>query len=200
MEELRAILRRLGWPVGSLSDEEIASHLADKWYARTGLRQDQVRPGGLAPALGILAAMANEGNLDALCWSADDEVPEAERDGGEFGALGIRSKQGRPGSEPVEPDRRSSRRGPARDLIDFVDTDSSEAATGFLVDVSATGLAFIAETTNAPSVGARIAPTIHRRRGGTTELGCAIVVRTELLSDVLSLVCARLDETWEPDL
>lgn len=200
MEELRAMLQRLSWPVGALSDEEIAGHLADKWYAHTGLRQDQGRPGGLAPAIGIFAAMANEGNLDALCWSADDEAPRAGLDGGEFDWLAIHRKQGRSSREPVEPDRRGSPRGPARDLIDFVDTDSLETSSGFLVDVSATGLAFIAETTEVPAVGSRIAPTIHRRAGGITELGFATVVRTELLSDFLSLVCARLDENWEPDL
>lgn len=196
MDELRRVLQRLGWPVESLSDEEIVGHLTDKWYAGPGRRREGARPVGLAAAIGILASMANDGNLDALCWPAENAARAPDDLGaGELGALGAPRQRRGPSGEAPRLDRRRSRRASARDVLDFVNLDSSETSTGFLVDVSAAGVAFIAENKDVPPVGSRIAPTIHRQTGESTELGWATVVRTELLSDFLSLVCAELKGT-----
>ena len=144
--------------------------------------------------------MADEGNLDALCWSADE---------GDVDSDGVALEDSHPFERPSpgddeeafdesDEDRRRSPRVPTSDFVDFVRGASDDRSSGWLIDASAEGLAFITETKDVPTVGTSILPTIRQRGGGATDLGDATVVRTELLNDTLSLVCAQLMHAWDP--
>ncbi len=195
MERLRATLQRLGWPTESLSDDEIARELYRRWFACCRDYPEPQHTISLAAANGILARMANDGNLDALCWSTEEgAAPADDLTVGEVFPFERKGGRDRSGGGPPHPDRRKSPRTPASDFIDFVLPPSSDGSSGWLVDVSAEGIAFIAETKDTPAVGARIIPTIRKRGGRTAELGSATIVRTELLTEFLSLVCAQLEE------
>lgn len=190
MRTVRASLQRLGWPVNDMSDRQITRELYRRWFAG---QEDMNEEGPLAvvSARGILASMAAEGNLDALCWAEGDRVP-AEEVADDEQSLFIRQE-----AELDLPfaDRRRSKRRPARELVQWrTSNDDSVGATGWLVDRSAEGLAFIAQADQAPGAGTRIRPTIHSRSEDTLELGPATVVRTEPLSPDLTLVCAQLEE------
>jgi hypothetical protein len=199
MERLRQVLHRLGWPVESLSNEQIARELNHRWFGSNTDVPDLEHAVSSATANGIFASMAREGNLDALCWSEGDRsvLPEdvaiPEVDG-----IGEGPERDRAAAETFHPDRRRAHREPASDFIDFVVPSSSDGSSGWLVDVSTGGVAFVTETKDAPAVGTRIIPTIRRRDGETTELGSSTVVRTELLTDSRSLVCTQFEEFWEP--
>ena len=199
MEWLRRALHRLGWPVDSMPDDAIASELCRRWVAESA---DHCLPqctGNVAAATGVFASMARSGNLDALCWSEEDDVEFLD----EFTANKVNPlKESRTREQPEEEgyceDRRRSRRIPASDLVSLAESPRTESSGGWLVDVSSEGIAFMAETRDVPVVGTRITPKIHGRRGETIEVGPATVVHTELLNESLSLVGARLDRSWEP--
>lgn len=200
MVRVREVLQRLGWPVESLSDEEIVDELTCRWFARRGDRPQLDHPTSLATANGILLSMANEGNLDALCWAAEDDPPfPVDPAADELDALVNKAGRERPPAERRGPERRRSHRRRASDVINFADPLSAEPSSGFLVDVCPEGIAFIAETKDVPALETRIRFTIHKRDGGVTELGLATVVRTEPVTGFLSLVCAQLEEPWDPD-
>jgi hypothetical protein len=199
MERLRQALQHLGWPVESLSNQQIARELNHRWFGSNADGPDLEHAASNATANGIFASMAREGNLDALCWSEGDgwvgpeDVAIAEVDVTEEGP-----ERDRAAAEASHPDRRRAPRKPANDFIDFVVPSSSDGSSGWLVDVSMGGIAFVTETKDAPAVGTRIISTIRQRNGETTALGSSTVVRTELLTDSLSLVCAQFEESWEP--
>ncbi len=196
MEWLRRALHRLGWPVDSLSNEDIARELSRRWFASNASYPQSENGCGVAAANGIFVSTAREGNLDALCWSeGDDATLLDDFTAGEASALGKIGYRDYPQDECPKPDRRSSPRVPVDDLVEFVPPSPSDSASGWLVDVSAKGIAFMAETGDVPAVGTRIVSTIRRRGGETEEFGPATVVRTELLSETLSLVCVQLEES-----
>lgn len=199
MDWVRTVLERLGWPIASLSDGEIAHELHTRWFDQRGERLELEPTMSLAAANGIIVTMADQGNLDALCWSDQDDAPAAnDLPTGDVPSLAHRNGGQCPRGELPHPDRRKSSRDRRSDLIRFTAPASSRNTDGWLVDVSAKGLAFIVETKDAPSVGTQIQSTLHQRDREMTDLGFATVVRTELLSDSLSLVCAQLEGTWEP--
>ena len=72
MKRLRQALHRLGWPVESLSNEQIARELNHRWCGGNASVPDQEHGVSSVTANGIFASMAREGNLDALCWSKGD--------------------------------------------------------------------------------------------------------------------------------
>ncbi len=196
MQSLRNALQRLGWPIDLLSDEEIARELYDRWFICCGDPPEPVHTVSCAAARGIFAAMGSEGNLDALCWSEADDIGTLSDQALEA----VRPIEERaPGDvERPEPDRRRSEREPVNDLVNFVAPSSKTSASGWLIDISAEGIAFIAETQHVPALGSQIIPAIQTRSGDNTELSSATVVRTELLTDALSLVCAQLVEAQDP--
>jgi hypothetical protein len=195
---LRRALHRLGWPIDSLSDEDITRELGRKWFASSPGHPHREDGCGVAAATGIFVSMAREGNLDALCWADQDDAALLDVfTVDEVSALVERTGRDRTGDECPEPDRRSSPRIPADDLVQYGPPSRSDGASGWLVDASAKGIAFMAETGDAPAVGTRIFSTIRERGGGTAEFGPATVVRTELLNETLSLVCVQLEESGE---
>ena len=52
----RLALKRLGWPIDSLSDEEIVQELYARWFSQTSERIDPM------PALSFAAANGNRGD------------------------------------------------------------------------------------------------------------------------------------------
>lgn len=195
---LRRALHRLGWPIDSLSDHDIARELSRRWFA-SGTGHPQLEDGcGVAAANGIFVSMAREGNLDALCWSgADDAALLGDFTVGEASAPGKGGCRDHPLDACHQADRRSSLRVPADDLVEFGPPSLSDGASGWLVDASPKGIAFMAETGDVPAVGTRIFSTIRGRGGDTAEFGPATVVRTELLNETLSLVCVQLEESGD---
>ncbi len=192
MEWLRRALHRLGWPVDCLSDDDVARELAHRWFATGNQDGSEENVRGAAAANGIFVSMARDGNLDALCWSREDDAAFLDEFTLDQACTVDVKVDEDPTSEacPWE-DRRSQPRGPADDLIEFGVPAQDNSASGWLVDASANGIAFMAETDDVPTVGMRIVSTIRKRGGETAPFGCATVVRTELLTDRLSLVCAQ---------
>ena len=192
MNQLREKLQRLGWPIDSLTDEEISRELQRRWFDNQNLPPDEGET-GVAVAMGVFQAMACDGNLDALCWSEgglDSEIDIGE----DIEPLIHHSGDG----DPPEVERRGAPRQSAADFVDCVVDPSGDRFTGWLVDVSAEGIAFIADTHVSPRVGTGIEPTVRSRTGVCADLGHARIVRTELLAEGLSLVCAQLETKWEP--
>jgi hypothetical protein len=193
----RSVLGRLGWPIDSLSDEELVQALYARWFDQTSDRFDPMPAASPAAAQGIVATLACEGNLDALCWcEADIEgMPEPV----DVGALPQLSRgpheEREPGIAPRE--RRGSRRTRRSDLVRFAVPGGAGEAGGWLVDTSSEGMAFITEIHSAPRIGTAIQVACMGREQGVADMGAALVVRTELLSDSLGLVCARREgEDW----
>lgn len=199
MDWLRQQLQRIGWPVDTLTDEEIAVELYCRWFDLAPediTSQEAVTP---AAAKGIFVSMAGEGNLDALCWSQGAPAPALDEIIVDQASVFRRDAEYLEAAEEFAgPDRRDSLREPASDFVDFVDPCSSEGSCGWLVDISARGAAFIVETADTPPIGSPLVLTIRKRNGDPTQTGPAIIVRTELLSDSLTLICTQLEGPWEP--
>ncbi len=196
MEWFRRALYRLGWPIDSLSDEDIVRELSSRWFASNAYYPQSEDGCSIAAASGMFVGMAREGNLDALCWSEEDDATLLDDfTVGEASALGKRGFRECLQDDCPKPDRRSSPRVPVDDLVEFVPPSPSDSASGWLVDVSAKGIAFMAETGDVPAVGTSILSTIRRRDGETEEFGPATVVRTELVNETLSLVCVQITES-----
>jgi len=190
MEKLKNTLSRLGWPVEDLSDGEIVSELHRRWFGKP-VPTNQGGPLGFATAMGIVSALAKEGNLDALCWaSSSAQVTEPEAVCEDLPSFDRHeSGPGQPGYE-----RRRSPRQRAKDFVTWsCDEDVETEATGWLICRAAEGIAFIAETGIVPKPESTIHVRVHSRFGGILELGKASVVRLEMLNEALSLVCVELE-------
>ncbi len=199
MEWLRGSLRRLGWPIEDLSDEQLARLLYQRWVACGDEELESGREISVAAAHGIFDSMAKEGNLDALCWQEGDVLEEIEdASWAEGGPIHARDTYDTQPEDRDQPERRESTRTDAADVIRFGEATAPEDSCGWLVDVSTDGIAFIAETHDVPVIGTKIFSTVEGREGETTELGDATVVRTELLSEFLTLVCAQRGILGEP--
>ncbi len=194
----RLALERLGWPIDSLSDEEIVQELYARWFAQTSERIDPMPALSFAAANGIVATMANEGNLDALCWGDTDFSSASDPIKASSAPCFGRSlcSEGDTQTEP-HPERRRALRTPRSDLIRFTSQETDNEAGGWLVEASAHGLAFITEGKDVPGIGTRIDSTLCGRENEAIALGPATVVRTELLTDSLGMVCAKLGESWD---
>ncbi len=192
MLKIRETLQRLGWPVDEMSDRQVTRELYRRWFAARSEDMDEAGPLSIASAKGILASMASEGNLDALCWSGTDTIPVEE-------VLPEEERQLYDSSESREyarTDRRRSRRERARDLVRWcLSGEDSVGCTGWLINRSVEGMAFIASVAEAPVVGDEILPSIHSRTEGVINPGAATVVRIEPLNAELTLVCVRLVES-----
>lgn len=194
----RLALKRLGWPIDSLSDEGIVRELYARWFAQTSERIDPMPALSSAAANGIVATMANEGNLDALCWcesNLDSSSDPIEPIAAPFYERRV-DNEATSRNEP-KLDRRKANRTPRSDLIRFTFQETGREAGGWLVEASADGLAFITEAKDVPGIGTWIDPTLCGRDSEAVSLGTATVVRTELLTDFLGLVCAKLGDSWE---
>jgi hypothetical protein len=204
MESVLDLLERLGWPVDDMSDAEIRHELCRRWFtdhANIGADPEDLSDAAL---LGIVSAFSRQGNLDALCWQESDEFADTNID------LPDEADHYEPADaeEPPATERRRYPRQRARDLVKWVPCDipaeaaettaaagpPTEESTGWLICRGAGGIAFIAETADAPSNGERIEATIHSRHGGVLDIGTATIIRQEVLSDELRLVCAELDD------
>ncbi len=195
MQSVRKCLARLGWPIGRMTDKQIKIELYRRWFACQPKDADEDAALTVASAGGIFAALAAEGNLDALGWSPEDKVPSIPR--GQVLAPADQAVfiRGRDGQDYAGHERRRAPREPAREMIGWrLPLGDGEASTGWLVDRSATGLAFIAPADAAPIAGQEIMPTLHARTGGSFDFGTATVVRTEPLNPGLTLVCVQFDE------
>jgi hypothetical protein len=193
MEKLRNTLGRLGWPIGELSDETIIGELHRRWFGRPVSTFEGV-PMGMASAMGIVSALAKEGNLDALCWSPGMMISTPASNNKISKELPAFERPEDEGAEPGMERRRSPRKR-AKDFVTWTcwgDTDTQ--ATGWLVCRAAEGIAFITETDNVPPHETTIEVRVHSRHGGILELGKAAVVRTEMLNDLLTLVCVELEK------
>ena len=196
MKTVRKTLERLGWPVERMSDRQIKLELYRRWFAHQPDDACDEEPVSVASAKGILVSMTLEGNLDALCWSPGDTIPVQE-----LAAHSVVSQADEAAFAPKQlegpcphPDRRRWRRELARDFVCWhASYGLSQDATGWLVDRSAGGIAFIAQADETPAAGAQITPSIHSRSRGVIQLSQATVVRTEPLNPQLSLVCACFD-------
>ena len=192
MEGLRKSLEKLGWPIGEMSDKQITRELYRRWFACQTDDMDEEAPLSVASARGIFTSMAAEGNLDALCWSDDNEVPAEEVVEEEEQSLFTRPEQPRDESQP---ERRRGARESARELVYWSDVSSPWLeATGWLIDRSTHGIAFIVQTQHAPQIGEEIIPSVHTREQGVIKAGQATVVRTDQLNPGLVLICAELAE------
>lgn len=190
MRTARGILKRLGWPVDDMSDRQITRELYRRWFASCTDDMDEEAPLSAASAWGIIVSMSSEGNLDALCWSGNDRIPPEDVGCSENKKLFMGS-----GSDVLpREDRRKSRREPARDLVRWClsGVEGSSTGTGWLIDRSAEGMAFIAPADEAPHPGDEILPSIHSREHGIVEAGPATIIRTESLNEELTLVCVHL--------
>lgn len=195
MEKTRGVLKRLGWPTEEMSDRQITQELYRRWFAVSSGNLNEEAPLSVASAGGIIASMCSEGNLDVLCWSPDDRIPEEEIIPDEDEALYLQDASG----SEYHPDRRRSQRETARDLVRWCLSggENSVGCTGWLINRSAEGMAFIAPASEAPHTGEEIVPEIHSRTDGVLRAGPATVVRTEMLNEELTLVCTHLIEhTW----
>lgn len=189
MLKIREALQRLGWPVDEMSDRQVTRELYRRWFAARSEDMDEAGPLSIASAKGILASMASEGNLDALCWSETDSIPVEDVLPEEEKQLYASPDSG----EYAQADRRRSRREAARDLVRWcLSGEDSVGCTGWLINRSAEGMAFIAPAAEAPGVGEEIVPSIHSRTHGVVKAGPATVVRIEPLNAELTLVCVRL--------
>ncbi|NLX14498.1 MAG: hypothetical protein GXY44_12710, partial [Phycisphaerales bacterium] len=168
MQTVRKALARLGWPVGSMTDKQIKIELYRRWFASQPEDTETDAPLTMASAGGIFTALAAEGNLDVLGWSPEDVVPSAthvEVLAPSEQALFLRGNEEQ---DYAGHERRRAAREPARELIGWHSPlCNEEASTGWLVDRSATGLAFIAPANAAPVAGQEIIPTLHARTGGS---------------------------------
>ena len=190
MRTVRNTLTKLGWPIDQMSDKQITQELYRRWFREQQNTMEDEDVVNVASATGVVVSMACEGNLDALCWSDDDVIPEEDVVSQEDEEIFLHE----PDDEPYPyPDRRQSPRSPGREIVSWYTLDDDGAA-GWLVDCSAGGIAFIAESEQVPQIGSAITPSIHSRSRGTVELGPAIVVRIEPLDPELSLVCVQLEE------
>lgn len=191
MEKLRSTLGRLGWPIDRLTDEKIIDELHRRWF-RSAPQVYESAPVGMASAMGIVSALAKEGNLDALCWSPGiTPPPESDISVGEELPVFDRRQDEQPGPGY---ERRRSRRQRAKDFVTWSCWDDTDTeSTGWLVCRAAEGIAFIAETANLPPHEATIQVRVHSRHGGILELGKASVVRMEMLNELLTLVCVELE-------
>ncbi len=190
MRTVRRSLQRLGWPVAEMTERQLKQELYRRWFAQQQDDMDEEGPISVASAKGIFVSMASNGNLDALCWSQGDAIPVEDVVDEYDEAVFIRETAD--GPRPF-PERRRSKREPARELVRWRAVyGGPENATGWLVDRSAEGLAFIAQTDEAPLTNAEILPSIHTRSAGVIDLGPATVVRTEPLNPELTLVCVQL--------
>ena len=189
MRTVRNTLAKLGWPIDHMSDKQITQELYRRWFhAQQDLDDEDVV--SIASATGVVVSMACEGNLDALCWSDEDVSPAEDVVAPEDEEIFLHE----PEDEPYPcPDRRESPRSPRRDVVSW-HTPYDDGSAGWLVDYSAGGMAFIAESEQAPQLGSAITPSIHSRSQGTIDLGPATVVRIEPLNPELSLVCVQLEE------
>ena len=195
MKTVRKTLKRIGWPIDAMSDRQVKQELYRRWFACHHEDMDEAAPISVASAKGIVVSMVSQGNLDTLCWSPDDNIPYEDVVSQEDDAL-----FGREQVEDEHPfsERRASKRRPAKELVHWcLSGGDAEEATGWLIDRSLEGIAFIAQTNQAPHLGARITPSIHSRSDGAIGLGSAVVVRTEELNGELTLVCARIEDgSW----
>lgn len=196
MDTLRDVLHRLGWPIAHLTDDEILLHVHRRWF---GLRPDHDPADTrytLASAMGIVSALAREGNLDALCWSDEMRLDApASLLNHSFDCFDTP----RP-SRHVARERRRSPRRKAKDFVIWSCADGEDEAecTGWLVCQAEMGLAFIAPMGEAPVPGGVVAVRIHKRNGDTLSFGRAQVVRQEYLSEKFVLVCVELVREARP--
>jgi hypothetical protein len=196
MQKVRQSLARLGWPTDQMSDKQLKMELYRRWFASQPTEEmAEEAPVSIASAKGIFASLASEGNLDSLCWSEGDRIPQEE----------VVSEQERHFfiSNPNHgqhdgAERRRSPREPARELIHWhTPWTEGEAMTGWLVNRSATGLAFIVAQEQAPEIDSEIQPCIHSRQQEEIPLGTATVVRTEPLNPELTMVCVQFDQSGQ---
>ncbi len=194
LQFIRQALQRLGWPVSSLSDEEIAGEMLQRWYAPAGVPDSGRTLAGLAISQGIYAYLADSGNLDALCWSMD--TPSADCDCIDESVDELLILHGAKDCDHDEPlqERRAAPRVPVREAIELVVPNTNTILPGWLVDVSSEGISFLVDTAEVPTVGTPLFSTVHRRDGASAQLGFGVVVRSELLTECLSLVCAHLEQ------
>lgn len=194
MHTLRKSLRRLGWPIDQMTDGQIKCELYRRWFACQPEEMDEEAPVSIASAKGIFVSMADEGNLDSLCWAENDQIPATEP------AIEMQEDEQqlfiRESEHHWEQDeRRRAPREPAREFVDWTCPDGRfQPATGWLVDRSQTGMAFIAAADQAPAPGTEIIPTVHDRTHDVEEFGPATVVRLEPLNPELILVCIQFNE------
>ena len=196
MDRLRRALQKLDWPVARFSDQQIIDELCRRWLEADATPAPACLEPDAHAAWGIFARMARAGNLDALCWEWQDGV-----EGARCGAPETRGDKSQIEAGVTSSLRCSVRQGkrqpPGRhDALEWQTAEAGHYASGWLVQCADADLAFVAQTAQVPPLGAEILPTIRARGGWRCSLGTATIVRTEMLNEELSLVCAELKEPW----
>jgi len=185
---LKNMLKRLGWPADHMSFKQITQELYRRWFDEPPVDLTGERTLGAASAAGIVFALAREGNLKALSWAEpsaglpEDSLLLEEK------ALFFRDSKVIPYPHP---DRRKASRLPGKDVVCW-SIPEKECGTGWLVDSSSGGIAFITEQERSLRVGTDLFAQIQSRDNKILELGSGTVVRLETLTPDLSLVCLRL--------
>ncbi|MFH1102530.1 MAG: hypothetical protein V1714_02020 [Pseudomonadota bacterium] len=189
MKMLRNTLFKLGWPIDQMSLKQITRELYRRWFTTPHESINIENAGGIAPAAGIIVAMACEGNIDTLIWSQENQIPKEEIVTSDEKNLFLQRKER---SSLSCPERRSSPRSPGKDIVRWR-AGNDDGALGWLVDYSDNGVAFVIETNRSPQVGTKIMTSILSRSRGLVDLGSAQVVRIEPLNSELSLTCLKLE-------
>jgi hypothetical protein len=186
---LKTMLKRLGWPVQEMSFGQIAQELHRRWFKASPRLFTHENRLGPASATGIVLALAGERDFKSLCWTPDS--PECPKDLALPEEKHLFFRKPPPPPHP-HPERRKAPRIPGKDLVCW-STGENDAGTGWLVDCSADGIAFITDTDKAPKAGAALVARIQNRASDLLELGDATVARIEPLTPELSLACLRLE-------
>lgn len=189
MPPLKKMLQRLGWPVHEMPFGQIARELYRRWFKTPPETLEDEKRIGPASAAGIVFALAGEGDFQSLCWT--QEPPECREKLVLPREKHLFVREGTEKPHPL-PERRKAPRVPGKDLVCW-SMGENRTGTGWLVDYSAHGIAFITEKDTAPKVGTALFTQIQNRARRVLDLGDATVVRIETLTPELSLACLRLD-------
>ncbi|MCB9851278.1 MAG: hypothetical protein H6817_11315 [Phycisphaerales bacterium] len=198
MIAIREALNTLGWPT-QMSDSQIAEELLRRWFANSPDAPLKLADPAVV-ARGVYATIVRESGLDALCWSRSEAMADRRITTSSVIDRVVESQQTkhlRGDRDFANANRRKADRTPRSDLVDVV-LDYGESRTqGWLVDVSSFGVAFLMDAVNVPMIGQVVEPAIVGRSGQSQPLGTGVIVRTEMLSTDLGLVCVELEEPCE---
>jgi len=197
MMAIREALGSLGWPA-ELTDSQIAEELLRRWFNESPAAPLKLSDPAVV-ARGVYTTLARECGLDTLCWSKSEAIDNRRRSSTPVDQVMERqqTKHLRADRDFSNANRRKSDRTPRSDLVDVILDYGENRTQGWLIDMSSTGAAFLMDKDNLPMIGQVVEPAILSRQGNSQMLGSGIIVRTEMVSTDLGLVCVELEEPCE---